>query len=665
MSRDRLHLPPLERPVEPAELVARRARGRIRLVGATLVGLLAVMGLRGVQLCVSPADRTLRAAAVQRWDQVTLQARRGEILDRDGRRLATSVATPNVVVDPIRVAPEDVEGLAASVASILDLDAAEVAEKMRRESRYARLKARVHPAIAARVEALAHPALWTERSSRRFYPEETLGSQLIGFVSGSGVGQAGLEAGLDGYLRGESVLMQRRRDRRGLSVDDPLTGSRDAHVGKDVHTTIDRQVQRIAERALEGVMERSAPMSASALVVEVETGDILALANAPTFNPNQLGGDAAPRRNHIIQDAIEPGSVFKPFTVAAAVEEGLVTETTPVDCEGGAYYIGRTRIRDDHPHGVITASEVVKYSSNIGSAKLALRLGPEVFLRYIDHFGFGQRAGIPLPGERRGRVRSADRIKPIELATTSYGQGVTSTSLQLAMAVGALANGGVRMKPRLVTRVEDAFGTPEYVRRPAVARQVVSRQTAEAVGRMMVTVTEPGGTATRARVPGYLVAGKTGTAEKVKDGVYSSARIGSFIGFVPADQPRLAIVVTVDEPSQGSRYGGIVAAPAFAEIAGLALRHLGVAPDPALLELDDTPESEDEPADPRAPLRLAWDDGGWRLPDLSGLPMRSVLAGLQGSGLEVELVGSGVVVQQHPAPGASVPPGSPLVVTLQ
>ncbi len=665
---DRLQLPPIAPVIEPEDLVRLRAQGRIKLVAALLVLLLAAVGARGIQLCVAPSERTLRAAAVQRWDTVTLRARRGEVLDRNGRRLATSVATPNVVVDPVRVSPDEVDGLARRLSGMLEVPAAEIAEKMRRDSRYQRLAVRVHPATAAGIEDLDHPALWVEREARRYYPEETLGSQVLGFVDASGAGREGVEAALDRYLRGGSVLLQRRRDRRGMNVDDP-TSAADTNVGMDIHLTLDRTIQRIAERALAGVVERSAPVAASAVVVDVKTGDILALANVPTYNPNELSEDAEPRRNHVVQDAIEAGSVFKPFTAAAAVEDGHVQPDSLVDCEGGAWYVGRARIRDDHPHGVVTLTEVIKYSSNIGSAKLALKMGPDRFLEYMRAFGFGGRTGVPLPGERSGVLRKAATIKPIELATTSYGQGVTSTPLQLAMALGALGNGGVRMKPRLVTRVEDTHGVPELVVEPEVARRVISEDTARKTVEMMVSVTEPGGTATRARVPGYRVAGKTGTAEKVKDGRYSSARIGSFIGLVPADDPLLAIVVSVDEPTQGSRYGGIVAAPAFAEIAGPALRYLGVPPDPTLLadQADAPAVAEVEPATGGDvdDLRLTWDGAGWRLPDLEGRGIREVIRALQPAGLQLALQGTGRVIAQEPPVGSSVSPGSQVSLVLR
>jgi len=668
---DRLQLPPIEPEVEPLDLVRARGETRGRVVAGMLMVLLVLVGMRGVQLCLAPLDRTVRAAGVQRWDQVTLRARRGEVLDRNGRRLATSVATPNIIIDPARVQkPDDVEWLSRELSALLDVPREELAEKMWRDSRYQRLAMRVHPATAAEVEALGHPALWAERSARRYYPEEQLAAQVLGFVNSNSEGQAGLESALDDWLRGGEVLLQRRRDRRGLNVDDP-TAWGDQNVGMDVHLTVDRQIQRMAERALAGVAERSEPVAATAVVIEVNTGDILALANIPTFNPNSLIDDPAPRRNHAVQDAIEAGSVFKPFTVAAAVEEGLVAYDTPIDCEGGAWRVGRSVIHDDHPHGVVAVSEVIKYSSNIGSAKMALRMGATKFMGYLRDFGFGARTGVQLPGERRGFLRKPDTIKPIELATTSFGQGVTSTPLQLAMATAALANDGVRMRPRLVSRVEDLHGIPEMVQRPAVAQRSVSRETANDVARMMVTVTEPGGTATRARVPGYLVAAKTGTAQKVKEGRYSAARIGSMVGFVPADDPVIAIVVVVDEPTKGSRYGGTVAGPAFKEIAEGSLRYLGIPPDPLLLEQDlgtavaRAEVAEEEKAPEAAELQLAWTGEGWTLPDLSGQPLRTAVASLQPAGFSVQVVGSGAVVSQQPPPGTPVAPGGAVALVLQ
>lgn len=651
-------------PVEPRELVQARARGRIWLIGLTLGCMLGAVGLRGAQLCLAPSERTQLEGSSQRWGTVMLSAHRGEIRDRNGELLAQSVGSPVVACDPGLIEADEVSGLARQLATLLDRPFKEMEELLSRDARYVKLADRVHPDVENAVASLGHRGVWTWRETRRFYPEGELGSQVLGFVNSAGAGQAGLERSLDHQLRGASVLVQRRRDRKGLDVGRPGAVDQDPNRGMSVQTTIDRTIQLAAEKALEGAEERSAPKAAHVVVVDVRSGDVLAMANTPTYNPNRLSVEAAPRRNHTIEDAIEPGSVFKPFTVAAALDAGVIEADDNVDCEGGTYYVGRTRIRDDHPHGVISLGEVIKYSSNIGSAKLALRVGAEKFLAKLHDFGFASRTGVDLPGERRGFMRRPDSIRPIELATTAYGQGVTATPLQLAMAIATLANGGVRMKPRLVTRVEDAWGVPDRVVRPEVAERVVSEETARAVTKMMVTVTERGGTGTRARVEGYRVAGKTGTAEKVVDGRYTDARIGSFLGFVPADDPVLAIAVSVDEPSKGSRYGGTVAGPVFSEVAEAALRHLGIAPDTeeAVLALSTLQEGE---VPTREPLALEWTGEGWRVPDLTGRPVRDVLRGLGGTGLSLEMSGSGMAISQNPAPGVALTPGSTVAVRFE
>jgi cell division protein FtsI (penicillin-binding protein 3) len=670
-SSDRIVVPRVGKVKDSTEAVRASARRRLTGIGGLLLLALSVVAARGAQLCIDPAALTLDHGSAQRWDQVTLQPHRGDVLDRNGRRLATSVVTPNIVVDPMRIPPDELPELAAEVAAIVGLPVAEVTDRMSRHARYSRIAMRVHPKVAAKVEALEHPAIWAERDSRRYYTEGDLASQLLGFVDSAGVGREGLEASLDSHLRGGQVLLQRRRDRRGLDVDRPAGADAGANLGKTVHLTIDRTIQHLTEKALDGIMVASVPAATFAIVVDVKTGDILAMANRPGFNPNDVGDDPAGRRNRVVQDSIEAGSVYKPFTVAAALEEGVVQENSKMDCEGGSWVVGRSRIKDDHPHGTVTIGEVIKYSSNICSAKMAMAVGAQKFMGYLADFGFGARTGIPLPGERRGVLRKPEHIRPIELATTAFGQGTTATQLQIAMGIATLANGGVRMKPRLVESIEDPYGVPEFVQRVTEAKRVVSKETAEAVGRMMVMVTEPGGTATRARIPGYLVAGKTGTAQKVTDGYYGTARIGSFVGFVPADDPVIAVVVTVDEPSVGSRFGGIVAAPAFADIALGTMRHLGIPPDPSIPGAPGLPKPKKEEGPVAVaelveptPTVVGWDGAAWTLPDLRGLPLRKALAAVQGTGIDLALDGSGRVVEQTPAPGSRLAPGQALSLVL-
>ena len=691
MSRTpRLEAPRVLVTVEPRAIVRDRARSRARVLAAGIVFALVAIAARGAALCLDPDDEVLAVGRAQRYATVVMRADRGDVFDRRGRRLATSVATPSVAVDPkmfeemfarARVTPDERAAMASAerhrvaidVARILGLSPADVEAEMQRDARYVKLAGLVHPQVAARIDGLDHPAVWTHLDPHRYYPEETLAAQLIGFVDSAGRGQAGLEQSLDRYLRGGSVVVQRRRDRRGLDVDRPAEVDLDANQGHDVWLTIDRQIQFFAEEALAEAAAESQPKAASALVVDVKTGDILAMANWPPFNPNTVGAPDDAWKNHLVVDAIEPGSIFKPFTIAAAVEEGLVEPESKIDCEGGSWAIGRARVRDDHPHGVVTLGEVMKYSSNIGSAKLAFKVGAPKFIDYLLAFGFADKTGVPIPGERIGRVRSADSIKPIELATTAFGQGTTATPLQLVMGIAALANEGLRMAPRLVTKVVDVHGVTEWEQSPTPLNHAVSAATAHKVTEMMALVTEAGGTGTRARIEGYRVGGKTGTAQKVEDGRYGDKRIGSFIGFVPVEDPAITVIVIIDEPSVGSRYGGIVAAPAFSRLSERTLRYLGIAPNPDLIDSAPPNAPKRDPAPQLAalepsesvPVRLAWAHGAWTVPDLAGHGVRDVLAGFEGTGVKLDVRGSGVVVAQDPPAGGIVPPGGTLSVTFR
>ncbi|NOY27740.1 MAG: transpeptidase family protein [Oligoflexia bacterium] len=420
-------------------------------------------------------------------------------------------------------------------------------------------------------------------------------------------------------------------------------------------------------------------------MVDVPTGEILAMASVPGLDPNdQAHLDMARLKNRAAMDAIEPGSVFKPFIAAAALDTGTITATTPLYCEMGAWRLGHKTIHDEHRLGDATLGDVIKFSSNICAAKLALALGAENALGYLSDFGFGRSTGLGLPGETRGMLRKVKGIRRIELATTGYGYGTSVSAVQLAAAVATLGNGGVRMEPRLIKAVTNGRG--DLIERfpPKVDRRVVSEKNARQVVDMMVAVTEKHGTGTRAAVCGYKVAGKTGTSKKLVNGAYSpTERMGSWIGLIPADAPKLAIVVVVDNPTLVPRYGGWTAGPAFKEIAGKSMRLLGVPPDPSLFGLKPQCDgdmlakgSQDaaatkpldslkaEPA--RPPVELRWnDDGSLRTPDLAGLSMRDALVALEGAGLGLRVSGSGRVKSQNPMPGASLAPGDAVAVVLR
>lgn len=677
--------PRRDRPAEPDAEVRTRAVGRIRWVGGGLALCFVALSAQASTLMLLPDSRLEAKARVQFEESVQIEGRRGDILDRNGNLMATTVELKSLHADAMRLEAGDAELLASVLSPLLGLDETRTVHRLSDPSRRDVLLARdLTPDRAQKARKAVRDArngkamrgvLWTRAQPTRYYPARDEGASLIGLVGHNGSGLAGLERTLDRLLRGEVYKYVLWRDRKGRRVTPERV---DAESGKTVVLTIDRRIQHVVDTVLEETMTLTGAEKAYAVVMDVETGDVLALGNRPTQNPNDTRLlDLTLFKNHAAMDAIEPGSVFKPFVAAAALEEELVRPETMVDCEGGAWKVGRKTIHDDHPHGLVTVSEVIKYSSNIGAAKLAFELGPERTLGYLKDFGFARRTGLDFPGETRGVMRSAGRIKPIELATTSYGHGVTANAIQLASAVATLGNGGLRMEPRLVAELRDEEGTVLREMPPEDDRRVVSEEVARQVVVMMESVTDEGGTGTRAKVPGYRVAGKTGTAWKhIGSGYSSTARIGSFVGLIPSDRPRLGIAVVVDTPTIGSSYGGIVAAPAFAAIGEASMRILGVAPEPTLLE-DGDPRKPDEPnpeapdslsslLPPEAAPELQWtEDGTLRTPDLSGLSMRDALVTLQGAGLTVSTRGSGRVTSQTPSPGAPLAPGSAVEVTFQ
>lgn len=671
--RWQVDLPPA---AEPDSVVRGRAELRILAVAAGIaLGYLLLLGQASILMLV-PDPQLEAKASIQFEDAVEIHGRRGDILDRNGQLLASTVNLMEVRADPAKLVEfqVDIGQLAAELAPLIGESAPALEAKLRQPERRDVLLAHgLTPDQGQKVRAIApREGIFLSTEPRRYYPGRADAAALLGVVGRNGEGLAGLEQSLDRWLSGETWRYVRWQDRKGRQIEPKAPSVQPGHT---VVLTLDRQIQRVVEDALDEGWERMKPQAMHAVVMDIETGEILALAN----RPNQSANDTTELsmevfKNHAVMDAFEPGSVFKPFVAAAAVEEGLVTPETMIDCEGGAWTVATKVIHDDHPHGMVTLAEVIKYSSNIGSAKLAFMLGNERTIRYLNNFGFGRLSGLGLPGETRGAMRPAGSIKPIELATTAYGHGVSANTLQLATAMATLGNGGVRMKPILVKEIRDAYGEVVRENEPEEDLRVISEDTARKTVFMMEQVTEEGGTGTKARVPGYRVAGKTGTAWKHVAGGYSSTdRIGSFVGLLPADAPRVAMVVVVDSPSEGSRYGGLTAGPVFSEIGVGVMRLLGVPPDPALMEPEKKKAVAESPAGEDAPpplsqvgAELVWlDAGALRTPDLTGMSLRDALVVLEGAGLKVGVRGTGRVSQQTPSPGAPVAPGSAVEVVLQ
>ena len=471
------------------------------LLGVCYIGL--VMQAGRIMLTEDPQ---LQDKARDQFEQaVEIRGRRGDILDRNGALLATTAELYAVHADPSRLTEETAKKTAAALAPLIGIDEATLTTRLSRFDRRDVLLTRgLTPMETDEIRAVRSAltkesssfrgVLWVDDEQRRFYPGLHQAAPIIGMVGHNGVGVAGIERTSDRVLRGEVHKYVLFRDRKGRQVTPDLPT---ASPGNTLVLTLDRHIQHFAETALDETMEATGAEAAWVVVMDVQTGEILALANRPSQNTNDTTElKMASFKNRAALDAYEPGSVFKPFIAAAALEEGLVDTQTLIDCENGAWAVNRRIIHDDHPQEIITVSEVIKYSSNIGAAKLAFKLGAERSLDYLHDLGFGRSTGLRLPGETRGVLRSASNIKPIELATTSYGHGVSVNAIQLASATATLGNGGVRMQPQLIREIRAPDGSILEHYEPTIDRQVFSAETARATIDMMITVTEEGGTGT-------------------------------------------------------------------------------------------------------------------------------------------------------------------------
>ena len=600
---------------------------------------------------------------------VVLHAQRGPIVDRHGTALATSMPTESLFVQPRGVG--DPVRVTARLSPIIGVPQAEVHAALTSSRQFVWLRRKLPPAVAAEVRALREPGLGFLPEPLRLYPNRELAAHLVGFEGVQG-GLEGVERAFNAELAGTPGKALVGRDALGREV----TGQ---HVlqtpqpGQGVMLTIDRTIQYIAEREIDAAYRRTDAKAAMAVVLEPRTGDVLAVAIRPTFNPNtflEVPNDHW--RNRAVTDPFEPGSTFKVILGAAALEEGVVRPDDRIYGENGSITLAKTTIHDWKKYGWLTFSEVLQNSSNVGSIKVGLALGRDRYHRYMSAFGFGASTGVGLPGESRGVLRDPQRWSLLSLPTMSIGQEVSVTALQMVAAVGAVANGGTLMQPRLVRATFDAEG--REVRRfdPRAVRQVISPETARTLTRILVRVVDAG-TGHNAAIAGYEVAGKTGTAQKLDPATrrYSRASgVLSFVGWVPADEPRLVMLVMLDEPKNG-HWGSEAAAPIFSAIGREVLRYLEVPPrDVGPVQIVTGPVEPKSDAAARAPVRLVSTvpqpdpNGPRRMPDLSGQTLRSALAALAPLQLEVEMAGQGRVVQQAPRPGQPVPPGTTARLTL-
>lgn len=633
------------------------ARVRIIMIG-TIFGLmfLTVIG-RAFYLQILQHEELVKKADKQHQHRVDLTPARGSILDRNGTPLAESIHMDSCYAEPRRI--KDVDGTAAVLAPILGVPKHELVAKLSINKSFTWVERWLAPETATRIKNMKLPGIGFAPESKRFYPNLETAAHVVGFTGRDPNGLEGIELRYDSTILGNTGYMITERDALGRNIAVKNTVIKDSSPGNNIVLTLDKTIQFIAEKELAKAVIESNAKGGMALVMESDTGKVLAMANYPTFNPNAYSRySLAQLRNRVVVDSFEPGSTFKVFTIAAALESGVVKPTDVYNCENGSYRIANRTIHDDHPHSRLTVSEIIKYSSNIGSAKIGFKMGEQRLSGYLRNFGFGGRTGIDLPGESPGSMKR--NWYGIDLATISFGQGVSLSAIQLVSAVSAIANGGTLMKPYLVERILDDSGKEVQHFEPQAVRRVISPDTAQKVSKMMETVTGEGGTGTKAAVDGFRVAGKTGTAQKVDPvtRAYSpSKRIGSFVGFVPADKPKLTIAVIIDEP-QGIKYGGVVAAPAFKVIAQNTLAYLKITPNMPTNKTPKQIENKEETAsEPESASEGDFEDSdneGTVMPNFKGMSMRNVLQVMEKRGINIRLIGSGRAIEQSPPPGHAI-----------
>jgi cell division protein FtsI (penicillin-binding protein 3) len=629
---------------------------RMRIAATAGVFFMLFVGalIRVVQLSVVQGAALQARARRQHQQRLTAIPDRGSIVDRHGEILAQTVDSAAVFVRPPTA--DAVQNLVPSLAVALDLPMPVVARRVHSKRPFVWLLRAATPSQAAAVAALALPGVGSELARQRVYPRGQLAGQVLGFAGVDSQGLEGVELAYDRDLRaaGETVNVERDARGRHMLADGAYQPSRPG-VGQ-VELTIDANLQQTAAAELENAVKVRHAAAGVAIVMDPATGEILAMASVPTFDPNQVSGATADEwRNRVIADAYEPGSTFKGILAAAALEAGAARPEERFFCENGSYSVGTRVVHDHEAYGWLSFADVIKHSSNIGAAKIGERLGAERLGRMIHAFGFGAPVQVDLPGEIGGLVPPFQKWSRINLVTTSFGQGIAVTPLQLVRAYAAIANGGKLMRPYIVRRVLGADGSVLRENKPQVVGQPISEPTARVVTELLRGVVE-GGTGTQARVEGIAVAGKTGTAQKVdaKSHRYSAHdRMSSFVGFLPAEKPRFVILVVIDSPRTAT-YGGIVAAPVFQRIAEYGVDRLGLRVASASI-----PAPETDAAKAKL-IRWIPADGDRGMPSFLGLSMRAALVQAARAGWEAEVHGSGFVIAQTPPAGAATATGRKL-----
>jgi len=642
---------------------------RFRVVSILLFFLVLYVALvsRAFQLQVVSGETLGKLADRQHKASLTLYPERRFIFDRNGQKLAATIMADSVYVDPSNV--EDRTKVSSNLSSILGVKRQKITGALSNQGSFRWIARQISPVRTERIRTLKLKGVHLVQEPRRFYPHRELACHLLGFAGLDSTGLDGLESKYDEYLKGVPKKVVWGRDARGRKIylsDD--SGSAVDDRSCSLFLTIDSKIQYIVESQLKKAIEDTGAKGGTVIVMDPGTGEVLAMANEPLFNPNEFSiYPADARRNRAVTDCFDPGSVFKPFVAAAALEEGLVTETDIFDCENGSYTVGNRVIHDaqNEKFQELNLPDIIKHSSNIGSVKIAEKLGKEKFYHYITMFGFGSKTGIDLPGESRGILRNSKDWTDVDFATIAFGQGVSVTAIQLVTAMSAIANDGVLMKPHVVRCMVDKKGSVVKEIEPVAVRRVISPETSHRITSILTDVVEEG-TGGNARIVNLSVAGKTGTSQKFDFdlGRYSARKVeASFIGFFPAEDPQMVILVMLDEPKI-HRWGGAAAAPVFKEVSEQILRCFNNS-----MELREVAANENnegvriiQASTDRETIYHDTKVDESIIPDFEGMSMREVLKISQNRGIDIRIAGSGWAVSQNPAPGVRIEENLPCYV---
>jgi len=633
-------------------------KSRIRVAAALLVLWAGAIETRLFYLQVIASGDLAERAERQQQHTVRAPGKRGDILDRNGRVLATSADADTIYAVPsaIQNTEETVARLCGAFGDCADRERQLLVERFGKRNRFAYVRRQVSPEEARKIGALNLEGIGFVKETKRFYPNKELAAPLVGYVGVDNTGLSGIEYAYDRLIRGKdgSVLVNTDARRHAFnSVERPPTS------GSSIELTIDQYLQHVAEKELHAAILENRAAGGSAIVLDPRTGEVLAMASEPTFNPNTFQETAEDRRrNRAVQDLYEPGSTFKLITASAAIEERVMPIDALIDTSPGYIHVGSNIVHDTKDHGVLTFADVIADSSNVGAIKIGLRVGVDRLSQYVERYGFGRPVSRDFPGESPGIVWDAAKWNEGVLAHVAIGYQVGVTPLQMVAAVSSIANGGQYIEPRIVRAAYR--DNRRYSVQAKVVRRTVSANTAATLTTIMEGVVEHG-TGTPSKIQGFTVAGKTGTAEKLVNNRYSKSDYNvSFVGFLPSRQPVLAIIVVIDSP-HGTipHFGGPVAGPVFRRIAEAALRHLGVAPTidpmpPVLVARRDAPGPHaTATAETAAPvISLVADGAPGSLPDLRGFSARDAMRALVKVGLTAQMTGNGFVVSQEPAAGA-------------